>query len=142
MLNLKTRCGDGFIVQNKCHQTERCLRTLPALNPSNNEQYFRIQPAPLYTPLKSVCNSEASASKDESGRRPDGRTDIETLAAALHSCPHQLWTILDLDSHKWAHFSRFTLRVSWPAFVCFISELSAPPRRTHDLCSILQISML
>lgn len=34
------------------------------------------------------------------------------------SCPSELWLVLDLDAKNWQKFKKFTLRLSWPAFVC------------------------
>ncbi|KJA28380.1 hypothetical protein HYPSUDRAFT_697926 [Hypholoma sublateritium FD-334 SS-4] len=34
----------------------------------------------------------------------------------LHSCPYELWIVLDLDAVEWQHFDKFTLRLSWPAY--------------------------
>lgn len=33
------------------------------------------------------------------------------------SCPHQMWTVLDLNADEWRRYSKFTLRLSWPASV-------------------------
>jgi len=32
-------------------------------------------------------------------------------------CPHELWLQLDLEDEEWKGFDKFTLRLSWPAFV-------------------------
>ena len=32
-------------------------------------------------------------------------------------CPHELWLSLNLDDEEWKIFDKFTLRLSWPAFV-------------------------
>lgn len=32
-------------------------------------------------------------------------------------CRHELYVALDLDAPEWDEFEKFTLRLSWPAFV-------------------------
>ncbi|GBE77347.1 hypothetical protein SCP_0102200 [Sparassis crispa] len=36
-------------------------------------------------------------------------------STAVFASPHELWLILDLDSREWARYTKFTLRISWPA---------------------------
>ncbi|KAI0041403.1 hypothetical protein FA95DRAFT_1611046 [Auriscalpium vulgare] len=57
-----------------------------------NELRFENAPAPLYTPLERVCEQ-----------------------VGPHNCPHELWLVLDLNHVEWASYTKFTLRVSWPA---------------------------
>ena len=51
------------------------------------------------------------------------------------SCPHELWLSLHLDDEEWKIFDKFTLRLSWPAFVsirlAFILEHHSGIRRGH-----------
>ncbi|KAH9830460.1 uncharacterized protein C8Q71DRAFT_366915 [Rhodofomes roseus] len=56
------------------------------------EKLLRVPPAPLGTPLADVCHPSHGA-----------------------SCSHELWLALRLDDPAWRAYSRFTLRVSWPA---------------------------
>ncbi|KAL5533649.1 hypothetical protein ACEPAG_109 [Sanghuangporus baumii] len=69
---------------------------LHELNVTRNEQSFGVAPAPLGTPLQSVCESQSGVP----GQR----------------CPNELWLELDLSSEEWVHYDRFTIRLSWPAF--------------------------
>ncbi|KAJ3552640.1 hypothetical protein NM688_g4048 [Phlebia brevispora] len=62
------------------------------LNPGNPEYIYKIQPASLNTRLDHVC---------------------EPLAEL--PCIHEIWAVLDLDNEEWRAFSKFTLRISWPA---------------------------
>ncbi|KAI0319490.1 hypothetical protein OF83DRAFT_1054909 [Amylostereum chailletii] len=59
---------------------------------SSNEHQFLLDPASLDTPLDRVCESNVST-----------------------PCPHELWTVLDLEYISWTRYDRFTLRLSWPA---------------------------
>ncbi len=34
-----------------------------------------------------------------------------------YPCQYDLWTVLELDAAEWQHFDKFTLRLSWPAYV-------------------------
>ncbi|KAI0348315.1 hypothetical protein BDW22DRAFT_1385538 [Trametopsis cervina] len=67
--------------------------TWAVLSSNASEQLWRAQPAPLHTSLDKVCVSQ------------DGST-----------CAHERWAVLDFDSPGWSRFSKFTLRISWPAF--------------------------
>ncbi|KAG8219329.1 hypothetical protein J3R82DRAFT_212 [Butyriboletus roseoflavus] len=66
------------------------------LHPSDNERRWSLEPAALHTPLHQVCEQIN-----------------ETVTP--FACPHELWVLLDLDDEKWASYSTFTLRLSWPA---------------------------
>ena len=68
----------------------------PALRLGDAERLWHLQPGPLGTPLGDVC---------------------ETAAYAVNACPHELWLALDLDDAKRQGYSKFTLRISWPASV-------------------------
>ncbi|CAL1694848.1 unnamed protein product [Somion occarium] len=63
------------------------------LNSSVPQRSFSINPAPLSSTLDDVCSDSGFGSP----------------------CPHELWVTLDLDSKVWDRFSKFTLRLSWPA---------------------------
>ncbi|KAI0694898.1 hypothetical protein BC835DRAFT_1274129 [Cytidiella melzeri] len=63
------------------------------LSSSSAEHMLRAQPAPLNTPSESICISRGDS-----------------------ACRHEMWAVLELDSHGWTTFGKFTLRVSWPAF--------------------------
>ncbi|KAJ8472333.1 hypothetical protein ONZ51_g8584 [Trametes cubensis] len=67
----------------------------PVLSPSPEEALLHVQPAPVGTPIASVCEP---VSRHESG-----------------GCPHETWLAIDLDASPWLSYSKFTLRVSWPA---------------------------
>jgi hypothetical protein len=54
-----------------------------------------------------------SANWDRNGR---GEEQTAIRVPKLHACPHELWVILDPDDYS-RRFTRFTLRLSWPAFV-------------------------
>ncbi|KIP04166.1 hypothetical protein PHLGIDRAFT_206044 [Phlebiopsis gigantea 11061_1 CR5-6] len=62
----------------------------PILSPASPEITSTLTPVPLNT-WQDVCSEE----------------DL--------TCPHDLWTVLDLDHSAWERFSKFTLRVSLPA---------------------------
>lgn len=48
-------------------------------------------------------------------------------------CSHEFWLVLDLDQDGWKIYDKFTLRLSWPAYVrrwfasCCIMFLDTPP---------------
>lgn len=69
----------------------------PIFDPEHNEQQFQVVPAPLNTPLESIC----------------GLPDEEVG----QTCRHELWLALDLDADAWSSYDKFTLRISWPASV-------------------------
>ncbi|KAK7695223.1 hypothetical protein QCA50_002413 [Cerrena zonata] len=63
----------------------------PKFTPDKAEQLLHILPAPYGSDLRSVC---------EDSKLP---------------CLSETWVALDLDSTSWRSFSKFTLRLSWPA---------------------------
>ncbi|RDB29446.1 hypothetical protein Hypma_016085 [Hypsizygus marmoreus] len=65
----------------------------PILNPNHNELEWDIFPALLGTPVNQVC---------------------ETKEPKNATCSHELWIVLDLVE-AWKAYSKFTLRLSWPA---------------------------
>ncbi|TBU26792.1 hypothetical protein BD311DRAFT_866514 [Dichomitus squalens] len=65
------------------------------LSPDEPEQLFNVFPAPLGTALEDVCEPEAESS--------------------FGDCPHELWLSIGTEDPAWASYSKFTLRVSWPA---------------------------
>ncbi|EJF67388.1 hypothetical protein DICSQDRAFT_47923 [Dichomitus squalens LYAD-421 SS1] len=65
------------------------------LSPNEPEQLFNVFPAPLGTALEDVCEPEAESS--------------------FGDCPHELWLSIGTEDPAWAAYSKFTLRVSWPA---------------------------
>ncbi|THV04757.1 hypothetical protein K435DRAFT_648719 [Dendrothele bispora CBS 962.96] len=69
----------------------------PMFSPRNNEKRFDVVPAPLGTPLRHVCAGP------------------EDLLSKTPQCPHEIWFKLGLDQDGWDKFSKFTLRISWPA---------------------------
>lgn len=42
----------------------------------------------------------------------------------VNACPYEFWLVLDLDQDGWKDYDKFTLRLSWPAYV-----------RTHQIVS-------
>jgi len=84
----------------------------PVLNYRNNQGYWNVDPALLDTPLQQVCESETAITP-----------------ANPFSCPHELWLALDLDDESWMAYSKFTLRLSWPASVRFFFVQSKAPIR-------------
>lgn len=79
------------------------------LNYRNNQGHWNVDPALLDTPLQQVCESETAITP-----------------ANLFSCPHERWLALDLDDESWMTYSKFTLRLSWPASVRFTSSPPNP----------------
>jgi len=73
----------------------------PVFNHTHNERQWSITPAPVGTPLRQVCEN------DSPKKIP---------------CPHEWWIVLDLTQGDWDSYSKFTLRLSWPA--SFPSEFS------------------
>ncbi|KAF5368845.1 hypothetical protein D9758_002952 [Tetrapyrgos nigripes] len=73
------------------------LTRRPVFSPQENEGRFDIVPAPLGTLMKHVCAGP------------------EDLLSRTPQCPHEIWLKLDLDQDRWISFSKFTLRISWPA---------------------------
>ncbi|TCD62201.1 hypothetical protein EIP91_007234 [Steccherinum ochraceum] len=65
---------------------------LDSAAPQRNLEVFA---APLGSSMKDVCARRTS--------HPSS------------TCPHEIWVILDLDGSAWLSFSKFTLRISWPA---------------------------
>ncbi|KAJ3011969.1 hypothetical protein NUW54_g2009 [Trametes sanguinea] len=68
------------------------------VGPSNSQLMLRVQPAPVDTSITTLCEPVA------------GQTTIG-------KCGHEAWLRLDLDATPWSSYSKFTLRISWPAMV-------------------------
>ncbi|OBZ68591.1 hypothetical protein A0H81_11550 [Grifola frondosa] len=100
----------------------------PVLRYGAAESLWKVQPAPLHTPLASVC--------------------AQGSGFPTKSCPNEIWVILDLDNPEWESYSKFTLRLSWPAsspadfsiqiyspesLAEFISEREASFRNTDNI---------
>lgn len=83
----------------------------PILNYKNNQGHWNVDPALLDTPLQQVCES---------------KTGIDP--ANPFPCLHELWVALDLDDESWMSYSKFTLRLSWPASspADFLLEIYSP----------------
>ncbi|KLO06306.1 hypothetical protein SCHPADRAFT_693900 [Schizopora paradoxa] len=71
------------------------------LDANTSESSFHVVSAPLGTPLSEVCQKIR-------GEETDSRSS--------RRCEHEVWIRLDLDDDAWSSFSKFTLRLSWPAF--------------------------
>ncbi|KAH9934082.1 uncharacterized protein BXZ73DRAFT_100920 [Epithele typhae] len=67
----------------------------PTLSPEAAEQLFHVTPAPLGASIADVCEPAT----------------LDSLGA----CPHELWLALGTDAPPWDGFTKFTLRISWPA---------------------------
>ncbi|KAI0696023.1 hypothetical protein C8T65DRAFT_583767 [Cerioporus squamosus] len=67
----------------------------PELLPHDSEKLVSVQPAPVDTPIATMCEPVS--------------------AASLGKCPHEQWVSIGLDDPAWMPYSKFTLRVSWPA---------------------------
>ena len=76
---------------------------LHRLNATHNEGTFRVVPAPLGTSLEDVCESQ-----------------VGVEVGGGEGCPYELWLELDLSSEEWIRYERFTIRLSWPAFVSIL----------------------
>ncbi|KAG2153537.1 uncharacterized protein EDB93DRAFT_222600 [Suillus bovinus] len=89
------------------------VHSWPILNYKNNQGLWNVDPALLDTPLQQVCESET-------GTDPDSENPF--------SCLHELWVALDLDDENWSSYSKFTLRLSWPASspADFLLEIHSP----------------
>ncbi|KZT27500.1 hypothetical protein NEOLEDRAFT_90272 [Neolentinus lepideus HHB14362 ss-1] len=72
------------------------------LRPEKNELQLSIRP----------LSSESQWAEELAVRQPNNTRPAEHLKATL---PGELWIALDLDHEKWRAYSRFTLRISWPA---------------------------
>lgn len=86
------------------------------LDANASERNFHVVPAPLGTPLNEVCQKNQ-------GEETDSRSS--------RRCEHEVWIRLDLDDEAWSSFSKFTLRLSWPAFV---SESTSFPLQFLSKC--------
>lgn len=68
----------------------------PTFYPGNSEVEWSLELASKDTIISKDC---------------DFSSDLATL------CPNEKWMILDLDHNEWRGYSKFTLRISWPASV-------------------------
>ena len=71
----------------------------PRLSRDNPEQLFSVLPAPLGAALEDLCEPKEKETRSFKG------------------CPHELWLELNTNDTTWASYSKFTLRISWPASV-------------------------
>ncbi|KAA1471637.1 hypothetical protein DENSPDRAFT_859058 [Dentipellis sp. KUC8613] len=69
----------------------------PVLHDNARETRADVLPAPLGSSPFEVCETAL------------GNTSLN-----VH-CEHEIWLILDLDDARWSDFSKYTLRISWPA---------------------------
>lgn len=72
------------------------------LEPANSTLQWNMISAPLeYTLSKSIC------------------VDLHEWDPVqnVNVCPHEFWLVLDLDQDGWKDYDKFTLRLSWPAYV-------------------------
>ncbi|KAF9469646.1 hypothetical protein BDZ94DRAFT_16277 [Collybia nuda] len=78
--------------------------TIPLLVTQCNELQWNITPAPLGTPLESVCEPNHNR-----------QTAANASSVPWQNCPHELWITLDLMPGDWNAYTKFTVRISWPA---------------------------
>ena len=72
------------------------------LQPENSTLQWNMISAPLeYTLPQSICLNLHEW-------HPVQKVDV---------CPHEFWLVLDLDQDGWKIYDKFTLRLSWPAYV-------------------------
>ena len=64
------------------------------LNATSNERMLNVVPARLWTRLEDVCRNED-----------------------IGMCQNEVWMKLALGESEWERYEKFTLRISWPAFV-------------------------
>ena len=78
------------------------LKKRHILEPENSTLQWNMISAPLeYTLSQSIC-------VDLHEWHPVRNVDV---------CPHEFWLVLDLDQDGWKGYDKFTLRLSWPAYV-------------------------
>jgi hypothetical protein len=93
------------------------------LHPENSTLRWNMVSAPLEYPLsQSIC------------------TDLHEWHPVenINVCRHEFWLVLDLDQDKWKIYDKFTLRLSWLAYVRrwlsraiiqFLDSLTIAPHR-------------
>jgi hypothetical protein len=110
------RCHGEMAVMLKINNAEAFSHHVRSVLSRNCDQgHWRLPPAPLNT---IACHDHSE-----------------------HPCPHELWIILDLTHEDWRPYSKFTLRLSWPASVSRMSVAAKkkhPSDQTHLPNSILQ----
>jgi len=52
-----------------------------------------------------------------SAERPLDKASSDATIWDPRYYPHEMWVVLDLDHEEWKSYSKFTLRLSWPAYV-------------------------
>ncbi|KAI0327649.1 hypothetical protein GY45DRAFT_1372973 [Cubamyces sp. BRFM 1775] len=92
----------------------------PVLSPSHALALMRVPPAPTGTPITAVCEPISSSN--------------------MGHCPHETWLAVDLDASAWLSYSKFTLRVSWPAMhpADFFIDIYSPEQLAAQLRSSLK----
>jgi hypothetical protein len=79
------------------------------LQPENSTLQWNMISAPLeYTLSQSICLNLHEW-------HPVQKVNV---------CPHEFWLVLDLDQDGWKIYDKFTLRLSWPAYVCSLHCVS------------------
>ena len=90
------RCHGEVVVMLKFNNAEAFSHHLrPVLSRNRDQGHWSLPPAPLNT---IPCHDRSE-----------------------DPCPHELWIILDLTHEDWRPYSKFTLRLSWPASVSRMS---------------------
>ncbi|EPQ60074.1 hypothetical protein GLOTRDRAFT_134831 [Gloeophyllum trabeum ATCC 11539] len=71
------------------------------LTPEKNEAILEVRPMTL----QALPDTE-----------PQERLDLaDTSFQAASLAPGEIWVLLDLDQERWKSYTKFTLRISWPA---------------------------
>ena len=77
------------------------------LEPENSTlQWNMISAPPEYTFSQSICLN-----------LHEWHPVQKNITGGSTVCPHEFWLVLDLDQDGWKMHDRFTLRLSWPAYV-------------------------
>ncbi|KAG2022538.1 hypothetical protein CC2G_000279 [Coprinopsis cinerea AmutBmut pab1-1] len=71
--------------------------------------------SPEYASLLWDLDSNPTSSKSNVNQEPCQSVFHWTPTEHPSDCLKELWVALDLDSPEWAKYSKFTLRLSWPA---------------------------
>ncbi|KIM88865.1 hypothetical protein PILCRDRAFT_813856 [Piloderma croceum F 1598] len=95
----------------------------PTLFPGKNEGEMALQMAPAETSLDNMSPNAAVWNPK--------------------SYPHEIWVVLDLDHEEWKKYSKFTLRLSWPASLpaSFFMQIYTPESLFGELPKSLQTSI-
>lgn len=93
-----------------------CFSCRPTLRFESNEGLWNITPAPVGTPMHSVRGPPFSAQTGSGGSLSSESTPDSPFSGREYQ--QELWLALDLSAEAWKRYTKFTLRLSWPASVC------------------------